>query len=173
MNRNLAQSLARIGLVPQEMLQQFYRWRLLDEDPGPEKFDCISVNAFMDKLRRILEDTSYALIRETDMDILRRYLSTQKVAKLMVSTESAQTAEIDVAYGTTLTGEYIFPWQGASIADLMTNGLTHLLVPLGGNRYEAVYFSDVSEAFFDEYKAFMVCRASTHEPQEGEDGDRR
>jgi hypothetical protein len=173
MNREVVQLLAKSGLVPEDALQQFYKWKMVD-DVG--KIDQPkSAKELVDRINAVLEEDGMTLVRVTDIDIVNRYFSTQTIGKLVLVTEGelAQSSTVEVAFGKTLTGEIVFPWRGDSITNLMTNGLTHLLIEKkakGLTVMQAIYFSDVKEAYFGTMKAFMICTPSSVE-QEGGDGD--
>ena len=164
----MVQAIARLGLIPEELLPQFYKWKLIEE-VGP-----VEPPATKEKLRDAIEalmvDDGMALVRETDLDIVKRYFATQKVGILsVVLGDPPQSSPVQVAYGMTLTGEYIFPWQGDDTS-LMVNGQTHLVTAqkhVSGERtfgtFQYVYFCDVKEVYFDNAKAFMVCTPSTVE----------
>jgi len=174
MNREAVQLIAKSGLIPTEMLSQFYKWKMVDDvgkiDPPTTAQDLI------DRIADALENDGMALVRETDIDIVRRYFDTQQIAQLVISTndDPPQSTTFEVAFGSSLTGEIIFPWRGDSVANLMTNGLTHLLIERkvsGLKVVQAIYFCDVKEAYFGETKSFMICTPSTIEPKGDEDGD--
>lgn len=174
MNREAVQLIAKSGLIPEEMLQQFYKWKMV-EDVG--KIDHPkTAQELVDRVARVLDEDGMALVRETDVDIVRRYFTTQQVGRLVLMTDGdpPQSTIFEVAYGRTLTGEIIFPWRGDSVANLMTNGWTHLLVEhtvKGLKVLQAIYFCDVKEAYFGDMKAFMICQPSSVEPQGEQHGN--
>lgn len=164
MSNPLADAAIKSGLIPAESLAEMQRWRapieIPEEIPEPPK----DVEEAAEKIRNVLESQGYVLTKETDLNILQQYLSTQKSGKLHVEVPqeageelATTTADFDVVYGKTLNGEYIFPWRGESLRDEMTNGLTYLEVvehPAFPNR---VFFSDLREVFYGDVKAFIVC----------------
>jgi len=169
MTREVVQMLAKSGLVPEDLLRQLYKWKMV-EDVGKVE----QPKSAQDLIRRVdlvLEEDGMELVRVTDIDIVNRYLSTQKIGKLVLVADgdTPQSSQVDVAFGRTITGEFIFPWRGDSIADLMTNGMTHLLLEEAEGK-QAVYFSDAREAYFGNSKAFMVCAPSTFEQENGHGG---
>lgn len=167
MNREIVRLLAKSGLIPVELLRQFEKWKLIDDISRVDRPR--TAEELVGKISAILEADGTMLLRLTDIDIVQRYFQTQTIGKLVLMTGSgpANTTTIDVAFGTTLTGEIILPWRDDSIANIMTNGMTHLQIEQeakGGLRaISAVYFSDVKEAYFDSRKAFMICFPSTRE----------
>jgi hypothetical protein len=108
-------------------------------------------------IRRAIDSEGYVLTRETDLEVLRHYLSGQQQGLLHVEVfhkdpTIESSADIPVVFARTPLGEYIVPWASESIADEMTNGITYLTTS-GGK----VQFSSVRELFFGDHKAFMVC----------------
>jgi hypothetical protein len=113
-------------------------------------------------LSKVVQEADYVAVRETDLDAVQVYLKSQKEGMLhieMISADDKTTADFPVTYGRTKMGEYIIPWSTPTIADAMTNGFTHLTVKVEGGE-ELVYFDDVRELYFDDTKAFMVCRSA-------------
>ena len=159
--------IARSGLIPPDMLPQFYKWKLLDE---VGKIDLPkTADQLVERISEILDDDGMRMVRVTDIDIVQRYFATQEFGDLVVTTDGAdgQSTTFEVAFGRTLTGEIIFPWRGDNVANLMTNGLTHLLIKQQHKNLAtvtAVFFCDVKEMYFGETKAFMICQPSTIEP---------
>jgi hypothetical protein len=97
------------------------------------------------------------VVRETDLDAVQTYLKTQKNGTLhleLVTADGNTTADFPITYGRTRLGEFIVAWSTDSIKDAMTNGSTSLLTAEG----ERFFFDDVRELYYDETKAFMVCR---------------
>ena len=105
-----------------------------------------------------MESEQYALVRETDLEVVRQYAETTATATLHVE-EGSESTDFEVTYGRTPMGGYIIAWKSESIAEMMTNGLTYLTV--GATH---VFFKDVRELFFGSKKAFMVCTPSVTEP---------
>lgn len=167
MNREIVRLLAKSGLIPPELLPQFLKWKLID-DIG-QIAQPKTAEELIAVVTSILEDDDMTLVRSTDIDIVRRYFQTQAIGKLVLMTADSpgNTTVVKVAFGRTLTDEIILPWRDDSIANIMTNGLTHLQIEQeakGGLRsIAAIYFSDVKEAYFDSNKAFMICVPSTVE----------
>lgn len=113
-------------------------------------------------LSKVVQEADYVAVRETDLDVVQMYLKSQKDGILhieMTSAEDRTRADFPISYGRTRMGEFIIPWSTPTIADAMTNGFTYLSAPVEGGT-EKVYFDDVRELYFDDTKAFMVCRPS-------------
>ena len=113
-------------------------------------------------LSKVVQEADYVAVRETDLDVVQVYMKSQKEGMLHLEityAEDRTTADFPVTYGRTKMGEFIIPWSTPTIADAMTNGLTYLKALVEGGT-ELVYFDDVRELYFDDTKAFMVCRPS-------------
>ena len=153
----LARTILRTGLLKASQLAEFYRWGLLP-DPGREATPApTSLAELNQQLEQALEEEHLAIIRETDLDILQRYLDTQRVGRLHITAGEEKTA-FDVTHGRTLLGEYVLPWRGENIEELLTNGHTYL-----EDKEKKVFFSSVREVFFGETKCFLVCTPSVEE----------
>jgi hypothetical protein len=105
-----------------------------------------------------LESEQYALVRETDLEVVRQYAETATTGLLHVE-EGDQSTDFEVTYGRTPLGGFVIAWKSESIATMMTNGRTYLV-----HDGVHVFFSDVRELFFGTTKAFMVCVPSLTEP---------
>jgi hypothetical protein len=126
-------------------------------------------------IEEALQGEGLVLTRETDLEIVQEFLKTQRPGLLHVVIEDPEEgdhdADIECDYGVTKMGEYIIKWHADSIEDVMCNGKTYLqplmpgmkLVPEGA----PVYFSNVREAFFGDWKAFVVCQPSPEEKANG------
>jgi hypothetical protein len=165
MSNPLADAAIQAGLIPAESLAEMQRWRapidIPDEIPEPPK----TLEEASEKIRNVLESQGFILTRETDLNILQQYLNTQHSASLHVELPkeagdefTTSKADFPVVFGKTKLGEYILPWQGDNLRSEMTNGLTYLHVD--GQR---IFFNEVREVFYGEFKAFMVCTASSFE----------
>lgn len=163
MSNPLAEAAIKTGLIPAETLEEFRRWRapidIPEEVPEPPK----TLEEAAEGIRQVLESQGYVLTRETDLNVLQQYLSSQTDGTLHVEVPkeagdefTTTQADFEVVYGKSMTGEYIFPWQGDNICSEMTNGLTYLS---DGNGMK-VFFKEVREIFYGEVKAFMLCTVS-------------
>lgn len=157
----LTRVIIRSGLISPEFLAEFKKWGLMPpEEPPPAITD---KDQLITALDRALQEEDLVLLRETDLDVLHRYLSNQKAGKLHVVMPDATTGDFDVSFSKLETGEYLFPWRYESVEDVLANGETYLELPDGGH----VYFSSVRELFFGEHKAFVACTPSPHEVSNG------
>ena len=114
-------------------------------------------------LDRALQEEDLVLIRETDLDVLHRYLANTLVGVLHVSMPDETNGIFDIVFSILETGEYIFPWRYESVEDILANGKTYLAV-----NDKKIYFSSVRELFFGDHKAFVVCTPSPHEVSDGQ-----
>lgn len=165
MSFKIAAIVAKSGILPTETLRQFQRWGLLpdiSEVPPPA-----SAEEFVRRIQQALEENDLMVVKETDLDIVHRFVHTQKVGSLYVAYEPDQpTKAFEVAFGRTLTGEYIFPWQGDDISGVLTNGITHMTYKVEDTSksgrpitlLKSVFFEEVREVFFGDMKVFIVCR---------------
>ena len=119
-----------------------------------------------------LEEDNIALVKETDLDIVPQYVRTQAVGSLYVAhNEGEMQKGFEVVFGRTLTGEFILPWGGDDISDLLTNGVTHLTFAVADSSdrgeplrlLSTVYFDEVREIYFGDRKVFIVCRGRKEE----------
>jgi hypothetical protein len=85
MNREVVQMLAKSGLIPEDLLPQFYKWKMIDEVGKIDQPK--TAKELVDRIATILEDDGMTLMRETDIDIVRQYFTTQAIGKLMVATD--------------------------------------------------------------------------------------
>ena len=151
----LTAAVVEAGLVSPNALAEMQRFRpSLEQTLAPA--EPLPLDEAAEQLSRAVQNDEL-VIRETDLDAVPTYLRTQKQGMLhleMVATEGHTTADFPVTYGRTRLGEFIIAWTNDSIMEAMTNGQTFLQLADG----EAVYFDDVRELYYDETKAFMVCR---------------
>lgn len=152
---DLAKAMAQSGALDASMLQEFAKWRLpgvvLPEDgmfDTPEK----AVEAIEDAMT----SAEQVEVRVTDLDVLKSYLQTRKEGKLhIVNDEKGTKGTWNVTFGTIKRPshiDYIIPWNASSIEELLTNGQSYLL-----DEKKKVYFSLVTDLYFGEQKAFMLC----------------
>lgn len=165
----LAMAAIKAGLIDKDMLEEFRRWKapidIPEELPEPPK----TIEEAAAAIEEALQGEGLVVTRETDLEILQQYLTKQRVGKLHVEVPKeaghefiTTEADFDIVYSSSLTGEYIIPWQGDNIRSEMTNGLTYLLID-----DEKVFFKDIREVFYGDTKAFMVCTPSIREKLNG------
>lgn len=155
----LANIIARSGILPQETLAELRKWGLpvpeMEGEPIKRPEDIVQA------LEMTMQSEGFVLTRETDLEILQRFLQTAKMGTLHLIADSAEgDAQVDVQtmYAVTKLGQYIIPHRGETISDIIANGKTHL--EANGKRF---YFKDSRELFYGEHKAFLVCSPSMTE----------
>lgn len=163
MNR-LAAVVLRSGIVPEEKIAEMKKWGLIEEpleSPYPPPADG---KQLVQQLDQALQDEDMVLIRETELESLNSYLSSQQLGQLhLFDPETEIETDIQVVYGRTKVGEYVLPWSSESIEVMLTNGSTYLTNAQG----ERVFFTTVRELFFGQQKSFVVCSVSQREVSHG------
>ncbi len=81
---------------------------------------------------------------------------------LHLESELDASATFPVTFSKLMTGEYVLPYRGDNLRDLLTNGVSYLefRAPPTMNR---IFFKEVREVFYGEMKGFLVCTHSTIE----------
>lgn len=157
MTSPLTVAILKSGLISPAALAEFRRWKTIDL---PEELPVIAegLEQVAQSLASALEGDGLVISRETDLDILKQFLDTQRQGNLHVEiyredvTEDTD-ADISISFGITPLGEYIIPWRSESIVAELTNGFCYLDAP----GIERVFFAGVRELFYGDHKAFMVC----------------
>lgn len=150
MSRSVTLAVIKSGLVSKDTLQELNHWGLpIEMVEATEVLD--TPEAIVGRIQEALEGEDLVKIRDTDLDVLRCYLTSQKQGMLRIAGDD-EAANIEVSYCVTPMGEYVIPWRSESIREYMTDPRTYLKVD--GSK---IGFSDVRELFFGEHKAFMVC----------------
>jgi len=150
MQKSVSLAVIKSGLIPESVIQELNRWGLPIE--MVEEGEILNTpEAIVNRIQEALEGEDLVRIRDTDLDILRCYLSEQKQGILRVAGDN-ETANVEVSFCVTPMGEYVIPWRSESIREFMTDPRTYLKTD--GKK---IGFSDVRELFFGEHKAFMVC----------------
>jgi hypothetical protein len=148
------------GLISQAQLAEMKRFSpTIDQEA--EVGEPVSLEVAAQLLEEAFQSEQYVLVRETDLEVVRKYAETAKSGMLHVEVSEEQKADIEVTYGKTTLGAYIIAWKSESIAEALTNGLTYLVE--GSTK---VFFKEVRELFFGEQKAFMICVPSSVEPHD-------
>lgn len=163
----IAKVLAEAGALDFAMVSELMRWGLPAGIPSGALQDATTPEEAADGIREVIESAGNVEIRNTDLDVLRRFMHARQEGRMyMKDPSTGQRGNFKVDFCLTKLGEYVFPWRGESIMDLM----------LGGNAYlkvddKRIYFMDVRELFFGDHKAFMVCEPSGEEDDgAGDDG---
>jgi hypothetical protein len=159
--KEIARVAVRAGLVSPEMLAEFQRWTFLpanlEADPPP-----MTAGAAIQQLQRALEEEQVVLVPETDLDALQQYLKTMRMGIIrLVSTKEDPEFDVPVMYGVLTNGDFIIPYGSENIEELLTNGLTYLVVD-----GMAFFFSSIRELYFGETKTFLACRVQVRVKEE-------
>lgn len=166
----LREQLLRAGMLDRDAQLEFNRWGVPVVDPFVGD-GVLEIPAFKDAheavlaFQEALEDGDPLVIKETDPDALRCYLATKTEGKLYIKPEpgeQAKAATFKISYGRSTSGGYLIPWKSETISDMLTNGLSHLLVEDGASK-KRVFFSSVKELWFGDQKTFMLCEALEEE----------
>lgn len=145
----LAKVMALSGALDEGMLKEFSKWKLPIVVPDDDPYD--SPEEAIEAIEEALTSAGQVEVRATDLDVLKQFLRTQRNGKLHLVTSKEKTT-VQATFGVTAMGEYIIPWRGDSIVDMLTNGESHLL---DGKR--KVFISDVQELYFGDTKVFILC----------------
>jgi hypothetical protein len=147
----LAKLIVKSGILSESQLAEFQHWgRLTDAEVEASP---MSAAEFMQKVESALQQEDMVLVRETDFGALRSYLSNQKKGQLHVQSGKTES-EFEVVYSVLNTGEYLIPWAGENLVDLLINGESFLKAEDG----KVEYFYEIRELFYGEIKAFVACR---------------
>lgn len=161
----LSVAILQSGVIDRGMLEELRKWGApleIPEDlpPPPE-----TVADALILLEDALQSEGMVITRETDFEVFRQYIATQKGSSLHYAAGGVEI-DVPVVFGKIPTGEYVIPWKSESISDAMTNGETFLV-----DEGDAVFFSSTRELFFGDTQAFMICTPSSREPIEAADDD--
>jgi hypothetical protein len=150
-NQSRKISMLKAGIIDPELLDEFSRWGVEIPDDCQENDDPA---AALEDIREAVEAPETVELRMTDLDALS-YYSKHEVYGRLYFERNGETTFTVISYAKTPVGHYLIPWteEGSSIHSLMLDESTYLK-PAGEER---VYFMDVSELFYGEKKAFMVC----------------
>ena len=146
------------GILPDSVIDQMRKWGLVTS--SVDKNENLNASDVAGLLQSAVESESAVQLRDTDLDIVTQYLNQQSKGRLYFPTPSEDPNSEDrvsfteVFFCPLLTGEYVIPWQGESIRDLLLDPRAYLK-PSGG---EKIHFADVRDLFFGDTKAFIVCR---------------
>jgi len=164
MNDRTKIAVLKAGIVPTESLPELERWGL--KVPEDLSVDENKRNA-LDNIRESIESKETVELRQTDLDALRTYSENQKVGRLYYAApgpldvhsygekpKKSSVTYAKVTYAVTPAGLYLIPWTGEDIYDVMIDEDTYL--KLDGE--ERVYFIEVTDLYYGEHKAFMVCK---------------
>ncbi len=153
---DLAKAVARSGALDAGMLREFGKWKL----PGvvtPSEDGFTTPEEAVAAIEEALTSEDQVAVRITDLDVVKHYLQSRRRGKLhVVNSEKETSGAWPVTYGIIHRNnqdEYIIPWNSDSIEDLLTNGETYLAT----EDKQKVYFSTITDLYFGQQKAFMLC----------------
>jgi hypothetical protein len=157
----LATAVIKSGLLTQATLDEFRRWRPPVELPEEATPPPETIEEAAKCIEEVLQSEGYVITRETDLEVLQQYMTTQRKGELHIEIfvskdEPNRTADFEVYYGRTRSGEYIFAYRGDTMAEEITNGLSYLAIDEGDTGGK-VFFKETREVFYGTTKAFMVC----------------
>lgn len=158
MGQSIVEVMVRGGVVPENALAEFRRWKLPGvpaELPAPAPVDTPEQAAeALSELRagveQVLGDRELVLPRVTDPDLLAQYTSTRFEGMLHVETGTEQ-ADFPLVFGRTARGEYIIPWSSDALEDVLERGEAWIIAP------EEIHFSATNVFSYGQDKAFIVC----------------
>lgn len=152
MNKPVTVAVLKSGIVPPEVLQEMARWGLpivFREEEDKRVLD--SIEEVIDCLREAVEGDDAVKLRDTDLDALRIYLTTQKTAKLTLHNPYDSTTDrFAVSYAVLPNGNYLIPWTDEMTVEYLTDTSSYLKV--GDQR---VTFDQAEELFFGGSKMFI------------------
>lgn len=156
----LAKLMVQSGILTPDQVLQFKKWGMQGLDPDPRDPPVEDVVNFMKEVEMALQHEDMVLVRETDFTALHNFLKKQHRGVLELSTDG-KTSSVEISYGVTSTGEYLIPWMGENVADLLCNGLTFLRTDEG----KTEYFFELRELYYGDVKAFIACRPAPQVPE--------
>lgn len=166
----LSAAVLQAGLIDPEMIEEMKRFKVpIDFEEVPQAPAPVSAEQVTLLLEEALQSEDMVLSRETDLQILRQYLSTIRRGLLHIEIEpdpedttSITATDIDVTYGRTALGEYIIGWRSSSIEEMLSNGRTYL-----NEDDKRIYFTNARELFFGKERAFLICQPGYKEAADG------
>jgi hypothetical protein len=152
----LAKLMIQSGVLSKEQVSEFQRWGMhnLTEEAKFDLDKTQDAQAFLKQIELALQKDEMVLVRETDFDALRNYLAHQHKGQLHLYTGDVKNDPIEVTYSISKTGEYLLPWGGENIVELLANGKTYLVT----DDDKVEFFYEIRELFYGDVKAFVACR---------------
>jgi hypothetical protein len=158
MTTTLSAVIVNAGLITEETLEQFRRWGM----PLPEGYapNLSKPEEVVFAIERILQSEGYVLTRETDLEILTRYMHARQTGllHLVIPEDGGEETDVPCEFARTELGEYILPHRGSIVSELLVNGKTYLIA--GGRK---VFFQSARDLFYGEQKVFVVCQSNYSE----------
>lgn len=165
MNSERKIAVLKAGIVPSTSVNELSRWGGLTvpEDVPVEPNRKLA----LENIREAIESKDTVELRMTDLDAFKFYEANQKSGRLYYSLRGApgtpkRTTFVDVTYAKTPIGNYMIPWTDGETFDLILDEGTYLK-PASLPR---VHFGDVTELYYGEKKAFMVCMPAVAPPSD-------
>jgi len=153
----IAHAVIRTGLIPEDTLAEIRKWGLPIEFVQSSQV-LESAQAVTAVIQDALESADQVTCRDTDLDILSRFLDPnhQQKGTLMLR-DGDQKGSQEVLFCRTILMEYAIPWTSDTIFETILNGETYLRYTDRDGTKMKVFFNDGHELFFGDHKAFMVC----------------
>lgn len=151
---DLAKAIAMSGAIDTNMLSELGKWKL----PGvviPEGGAFNTPEEAVDAIEEAITSASQVEVRVTDLDVLKNFLTSRKDGKLHLVTENGTRGTWPVTFGVIRRPthvDYIIPWNSDTIEAMLTNGESYLV-----DDKKRVYFGSVTDLYFGEQKAFILC----------------
>lgn len=156
----VAATVVKIGLLSRDQLDEFTRWKVPVEMPEGAVPKVPTLEEASVAIEEALQSEGFIITRETDLEVLHHYLTTQRPGVLHIVVPNVDVTQetegdVEITYGVTPLGEIIIPWRSDSIAMEMANGQTYLSPK--DSLSEKIFFKDIRELYFGAHKAFMIC----------------
>ena len=154
--RPIADAVVRAGLVDDNVLQQMARWGIQITAVPDEKI-LRDPQSVIEHIRNAIESKAHVSVDETDLDLLRRFLSKehQKQGRLIVKEGRSHSTQ-NIVFCMTQMGECAIPWTDDEEPYVMVNGETHLKWADDEGDHD-VTFLDMRTVSFGNKRMFVVC----------------
>jgi hypothetical protein len=152
MTSEVAKVIQQAGLVDDSTVKELRRWGApitpasIGPVPDPEILPAL--------IDRAMQNENMVQVRETDLEVLQQYVQTQTPGSLRLEEMSGKVLELSVIFGRTPLGEYILPWMGDKVSDLLEDCLVSLSLE---GRWLSL--ERPKELFYGEQKVFTVWSA--------------
>jgi hypothetical protein len=152
---DLAKAIAMSGALNEGMLRELTKWRL----PGvvvPDGQAFGTPEEAVEAIEEALTSAGQVEMRVTDLDVLKDFLVSRKEGKLYLVGEQGARGTWPVTFGVIDRRshlDYIIPWNSDTIEMLLTNGESCLI----DDKKKKIYFGSVTDLYFGEQKAFILC----------------
>jgi hypothetical protein len=151
--REVTNIVRQAGLIDDSTLHELSRWAAPSVPPmgmqeDAEPIDPARVPALIDEA---MQSQEQVLSRETDLEVLHQYESTQREGRLRLETLAGEVAYADITYGKTPLGCYIIPWASESVKDVLADCAVSL-----EEDGSTVQLASPRELYYGSTKAFTV-----------------